>query len=221
MFAAAIVACPCCTASAQEHLEPERGSINESLTSLDYKLRLHKALLKEAASYYRARVICEPAFQRRWVVTLVCEQADTPVYFVDYAGLADPRDPRAGGQKARAPLDREAADAIQNVWLQMLRAVRYPDAPRIGADGVTYHFSRFVGLGEDDPRAPGGWETGQVWTPDPTSLTGRLASLGEAMREFAMAPQEKRADLREKILKEAIGLRSDLDKHPKPGERMP
>jgi hypothetical protein len=144
-----------------------------------------------------------------------------PVYFVEYAGLADPTDRRAGGQKARAPLDREAAEAIQNVWLRMLRAVRYPDAPRNGSDGVTYHFSRFVTLGGDDQRVPGGWESEQVWTPDRTSLTGRLASLGEAMREFVTVPQEKRADLREKILKEAISLRSDLDKHPKRGERMP
>ncbi len=103
----------------------------------------------------------------------------------------------------------------------MLRAVRYPDAFRIRADGVTYHFSRSVGLGGDDPRVVGGWETGQIWTPDPTSLTGRLASLGEAMREFVTVPQEKRADLREKIFKEAISLQSDLDRRPKRGERMP
>ena len=70
-------------------------------------------------------------------------------------------------------------------------------------------------------RVPGGWETGQIWTPDPTSQTGRLASLGEAMRDFVMAPQEKRTDLREKIFKEAISLQSDLEKHPKPGQRMP
>ena len=89
-------------------------------------------------------------------------------------------------------LDREAAGAIQNVSLRMLCVVRHPDTQRAGADGVTYHFSRFVTLGGDDPIVPGGWETGRIWTPDPTSMTGRLATIREAMRGFAMALQEKR-----------------------------
>jgi hypothetical protein len=154
MFASAIVASPSSSALAQDHLEPERRSLNEALPLLEYKLGLHKALLKGAATHYRARIICEPAFRRRWVLTLVCEEEEgaPPVYFVEYAGLAGPTDGRPGGQKARVSLDREAAEAIQNVWLRMLRAVRYPDTPRSGADGVNYYFSRFVSLIEADPR---------------------------------------------------------------------
>ncbi len=221
VFASAIIASPSWNARAQDHLEPERGSINESQPYLEYTLRLRNALLKDGASHYRARVICEPAFQRRWVVTLVCDERDSPAYFIEYVGLADPKDGRSVGQKARAALDKEAAAAIQNVWLRMLRAVRHPDTPRAGADGVTYHFSRFVTLGGDDPHVPGGWETGQIWSPGPTSMTGRLASIGEAMRDFAIAPQEKRADLRDRILKQAIRLQSDLDKRLDPGHKTP
>jgi hypothetical protein len=221
LYAVAIITSAAWNVSAQDHLEPERGSLNESLPSLDDALRLHKALLKDAADHYRARVICEPAFRPRWVVTLVCEKGDRPVFFVEYAGLEDRKDGEFRAQQARAPLDRETAEAIQNVWLRTLRAVRYPDVPRTGADGVTYHFSRFVPLAGDDPRAPGGWETGQIWTPDPASTTGRLASIGEAMRDFAMVPQENRARLRERIRKETIGLQSDLDQRPKPGQGSP
>lgn len=53
MFATAIIASPCCSASAQDRLASERGRLNESLTSLDYTLRLHKALLKEACGVRR------------------------------------------------------------------------------------------------------------------------------------------------------------------------
>jgi hypothetical protein len=222
IFALTILASTACNASAQDRLEPERGSVNEPvpLASLAHYLELHKTLLRDAAFHYRARVVCEP-FGPRWVVTLICEDRERPAYFVEYAGFEDRKDGGYRIRKARASLDREAAEAVQEVWLRMLRAVRYPDVPRNGADGVTYHFSRFVPLGLDDPLAPGGWEAGQIWTPDPTSTTGRLASIGVAMRDFAMAPPEKRTGLRGRILKQAVALKSDLDKRPKPAEKMP
>jgi hypothetical protein len=221
MFGILVAAVAAGPASAQDHLEPERGTVNDSLASLDYAARLHTALFKDAAYHYRARVICEPAFRPRWAVTLVCEAGDRPEYFVEYAGLENRKDGEFRAQKSRVPLDREAAEAVQEVWLRMLRAVHYPDAPRAGADGVTYHFSRFVPRGLADPLAPGGWEAGQVWTPDPTSTTGRLASIGEAMREYAMAAREQRAGVRDRILKQAIALKSELDQHPKPAGKMP
>jgi hypothetical protein len=222
VFAIAIVAGAATNAPAQDHLEPERGSVHDSLAALRYAMELQKALFKDAAYTYRARVICEPAFRPRWAVTLVCEGRDRPAYFVEYAGLEHRADGQFRAQKARAPLDREAAEAAQEVWLRMLRNVRYPEAPRSGADGVTYHFSRLVPLRSDDPHALGGWETGQIWTPDPNSRTGRLARIGEAMRDFAMASPERRDGVRERVFKEAIGLRSDLDRHPEPsGPRHP
>jgi hypothetical protein len=221
MFGTLVIAVAACNASAQDHLEPERGSVNDSLTSLDYATRLQKALFKDAAYHYRARVICEPAFRPRWAVTLVCEAGHRPEYFVEYAVLEDRKDGEFRAQKPRVALDRGAAEAVQEVWLRMLRAARYPDVPRAGADGATYHFSRFVPLGLAEPLAPGGWEAGQIWTPDPTSTTGRLASIGMAMREYAMAAQEHRAGVRDRILKQAIALKSELDKHPKPAGKMP
>jgi hypothetical protein len=231
MSAIPIIASVGSHASAQDYLEPERGSVNDSQASLDYYLRLHKALLKDAAFHYRARVICEPAFRPRWVVSLVCDAGhlvgdgkNHSAFFIEYRTLvagADGSFETARVQKATAPVDQEAAEAIQGLWLRMLRAVRHPDDPRTGADGVTYHFSRFIPLGLDDPLAPGGWEAGQIWTPDPNSTNGRLASISEVMRDFAMAPQEKRAGLRERILKQAIALKSEFDRRPKPAEKMP
>src|SRR5262249_4506031 len=119
-LAFAIIASAACNASAQDHLEPERGSFYESLASLNYVMGLHKALLKDAAYHYRARVICEP-FGPRWVVTLVCDESERPAYFLEYAGFEDPKDGGSRVRNARASLDRKAAEAVQEVWLRMLR----------------------------------------------------------------------------------------------------
>ena len=73
----------------------------------------------------------------------------------------------------------------------------------------------------DDPRAPSGWETGQTWTPDPTSPPGRLAALADRLRAYAIAPPGERPKLRDRLLKEAASLQSDLDQRHRLGERAP
>ena len=177
---------------AQEHLAPERGSINESEGILDYHKSLQKTLLKNAPFHYRARVICFPSFKPPWALTLVCQEGDPengeePAYFLECVLMED----RPGllieetdVRTERVALDRDVAEAVQEVWL---RQTRYTDRHvGGGANGVNYHFSRFVPLGTNDPKAPSGWEAGWIWTPDSDSLTGQLASLSEILKSCAI-----------------------------------
>ncbi len=80
---------------AQEHLAPERGSINEvRRDALDYSESLQKTLLKDAPLHYRARVICFPSFRLPWALTLVCQEGDPengeePAYFLECVLMED------------------------------------------------------------------------------------------------------------------------------------
>src|SRR5262245_54564919 len=159
----------CLTASAQDHLEPEQGMLNQPGWEWDYAQRLREVLLKDAAREHVARMVCSPSLSEpEWVVTVVREEPkdlDGPhTYYVE-CGVAEkklfpPKDSKGvTAKRARAPLDRETAESLNQVWRRMLLTTRYPKEPRLGADGVDYHFSRFLPLidcGRPDPHA--GWE---------------------------------------------------------------
>jgi hypothetical protein len=53
----------CLTASAQDHLEPEQGVLNQPEWEWNQAQRLREVLLKDAANYHLARMVCLPAFQ--------------------------------------------------------------------------------------------------------------------------------------------------------------
>jgi hypothetical protein len=203
--------------SAQDHLIPELGSLND--LGVDLAGHLRRDLFKGAEfDHYRARVVCVPSFKPAWAATLVCDDEDgdrSASYSILYAeleGRVGVELERADVQRLRANIDREAAEAVQRVWLTVLRGVRHPKQFVSGADGITYHFSRFVARISDDPIAPRGWETGWVWTPRPGSPPGRLAALADRLRAYAKASPEERPRIRDAILKEASALQNDLDR---------
>jgi hypothetical protein len=212
----------CLSASAQDHLEPEKGILNQPHWEWEYAKNLREVLLKDAARYHLARMVCLPAFQPEWVVTVVREDGeddDAPhTYYVEYVGAEEklfrPKDLKSlKVKKSRAPLDHETAEALSKVWRRMLRAARYPSEAGLGADGVTYHFSRFLALidrGQADPLA--GWEEGQIWTPDEESPCGELVAIGERLMEYARARQEDRDKIRAQIRVKTDQLGAKLDR---------
>jgi hypothetical protein len=210
------------SASAQDHLEPEAGILNTPDSHWDYAKRLRDILLKDAASYHLARMVCLPSFETEWVVTVVREDAKDPddpqIYFVDYVGaeskLFRTKDSdEIKVRKARAVLDADTAEFLNTTWRRMLRRTRYPKEFGLGADGVTYHFSRFVPMidrGRNDPEA--GWEQGTTWSPDEDSLCGELVAIGEALKDYALAQAEDRQKLGSVIRDRTIRLRVKLDR---------
>jgi hypothetical protein len=213
----------CLTASAQDHLEPEQAILNEPEWQWSYAQRLREVLLKDAARYHLARMVCLPAFEPEWVVTVVREEAEDPdaphSYYVEYVGAEKKLFPPKKSQgvtakKSRAPLDRETAESLNKTWRRMLRATRYPKEPRLGADGVSYHFSRFLPLidrgSQSDPLA--GWEQGKIWSPDEDSLCDELVAIGERLKAYATARPEDREKVRQEIRERTSKLGARLDR---------
>jgi len=180
----------CLIASAQDHLEPEQGILNQPEWQWSYAQRLRQVLLKDAADYHLARMVCLPAFEPEWVVTVVRQEAedlDAPhSYYVEYVGtekkLFRPKDSQGVTvKKSRAPLDRDTAESLNKTWRRMLRTTRYPKKHRLGADGVSYHFSRFLPLadrGRSDPLA--GWEEGTIGHPTTIPYAANSSQSGSA-----------------------------------------
>ena len=218
------------SARAQDHLEPEEGILNADRDDWNYATKLRRMLMKDAAFYYVARMICLPSSDPEWVVTLAVEDNDvlTPgdkvAYVVQYVGaeknLWDQKKKKwrdIGVKKAQASLDKETAEAIQDVWRLMLRTVKYPEKDRDSLDGTTYHFSRAVALLRDGrPNPHGGFEQGQIDNPPANSLAGELATIGEELRNYALARNEEREKLQLEIRARAARLKATLE-----GRRQP
>ncbi|AGA28456.1 hypothetical protein [Singulisphaera acidiphila] len=218
------IACLC--ASAQSHLEPENGILNATDSTWNSSKRIREVLLKEATYYHLARMVCLPSFDEpEWVVTVVRqdgEELDAPhTYFVEYVGAETKLFLAKGAQdvqvkRSRAPLDRSTAESLNKTWRRMLRSTRYPKDPRLGADGVNYHFSRFVPLidrGRNDPLA--GWEQGKIWTPDEDSLCGELVAIGEELKRYAVALPADRDRIHDRIRAKEHQLKAKLNRESK------
>ena len=217
----------CCPTKAQDHLEPESNLLSAPNAGLDTAIRIHQTLLKDAEMYHLGRMVCLPAFEPEWVVTITRDQPearDTPhSYFVEYVGaekqLFPPEGvPRGDGKvkRSRAPLDPETAESLNKTWRRMLRMTRYPKKPKepeIGDDGKHYHYSRFVpwfDRGVYDPLA--GWEQGQVVAPKENSLTGELVAVGEELKKYALAKPDNREKVRSEIRMKLKSLTAKLDR---------
>jgi hypothetical protein len=212
----------CLTVSAQDHLEPERGMLNQSRIGWDYGQRLREVLMKDSSLYHVARMVCLPSFEEEWMVTLVREgpnDLDGPhTYYVECVvaerKLFPPKESQGvAAKKARAPIDGETAESLNRVWRRMLRTPRYPKEAGVGADGEQYHFSRFLPLidcGRPDPL--GGWEEGTIWSPDEDSSCGQLVAIGERLKSYAQARQEDRERARREIREKTSKLGARLDR---------
>ncbi len=220
----AVLSTACPAVQAQDHLEPEDGILDMDEDDWEYTKRLRTILLKDAEFYHLARMVWLPSFAPESVVTVARRDEgfltpdDQLTYFVEYV-VADKSlwGPGPFGdvkvRKSRANLDRKTAEAVQEVWRLMLRTVRYPDKARDGLDGETYRFSRGVPLLDRGRPSPmvGGFEHGQIWTPDDDSMTRELVAIGESLKKYALAKPEEKEKLRSEILAKSDRLRAKLD----------
>jgi hypothetical protein len=213
---------PCLAATAQDRLEPEASGLNATDLDWNYFREIRTVLLKHAAEDHLARMICLPAFEPEWVVTVVREDREDDAaphtYFVEYVRaekrLYPPRNARdVPVQRSRAALDPETAESLNRAWRRMLRAPRYPQEARIGADGEDYHFSRSVPMfDQGKPDLLAGEEQGKIWSPDEDSLCGELVSIGEALKSYAQAQPEDRQKVRSEIQTRVKRLTTKLDR---------
>ena len=120
-----------------------------------------------------------------------------------------------------ASLDRETAEAVSEIWQQMLNATQKPETITGGIeDGVTFHFSRDV-----PPSMHRGWlgpsagvGEGQVHEPRVNSITGEFAALGGALKKYSLAQSEERDKIRAEISTRVAQLKAKLNRQPQPGQ---
>ena len=214
----AVLSTACPAVRAQDHLEPEDGILEMNEREWDYTKRLRAILLKDADYYHLARMVYLPSFAPESVVTVIKRNDAQLTYFVEYAeaerslwGRGPFGDVKV--KKSRASIDRQTAETVQEVWRLMLRTVRYPDKDRHGLDGTTYRFSRGVPLLDQGrpPTLEGGFEHGQVWSPNDGSMTGELVGIGASLKRYALAKPEEKGKLRSEILATVNRLKAKLD----------
>ena len=74
------------------------------------------------------------------------------------------------------PISVPVKERIERAWQKMLLAARHPKTPRLGLDGVEFHFSMFI--------IEHGIVTAEVWSPD-RGKARAFTELAEALIEFA------------------------------------
>jgi len=212
----------CSMALAQDALEPEGGILNSDEMEWSYAEKVRDKLLKQEEAYFGARVIALPSFESEWVLTLTTEyDGKNKIHYVlEYAEAGKSLWDSEKNWKAipvkrlKVKLDNKIAGEVEDVWRGMLRQVRYPESEPESLDGTSYHFSRAVpNLAGGRPNPEGGFESGQVSSPDPDSVCGKFVKLAEDLRGYVLKEAELRENFSPQLRDDLRQLRKKLDQH--------
>ena len=102
-----------------------------------------------------------------------------------------------------APIEVKAVSLLENLWVNMLNQVRYPDKKNNGLDGVTYHFATFK-KGE-------GYLTGQVWSPSKGTIVYDLVELVKILGEYPSSKEKDRKQISDNLQTMAKNLLDRID----------
>ena len=182
----------------QDHLGVPSSVLSGFKSLVDYDRMVRDTLLARTAEDPYVRAIVEPSFQSEWVVDVT-----PPTGGVAQIQLVVATRPVWNGgtplvqpiQRSDGTLTSDLAERLRRIWLNMLQGVRPSAKPRLGLDGVNYHFAAFV-QGE-------GILAGEVWTPATDTRPERLVRLAMLLREVAEAPSSRRASLLNRLRSES------------------
>jgi hypothetical protein len=164
-------------AADEEILHPEKSPFHLPPVINQYYLDVGRLLLesvKPKRGKWRLSVVCLPSFEEEWAIQLF--ESRQSIYKMVLAVAerkiwgtwnASPSAIRC----SETDLPGELAQGICETWNKMLSRVRHPRTPRLGLDGVRYHFA----LGQ---------KAGQTWSPDDNTAPGRLVNLCHLLYEF-------------------------------------
>lgn len=149
-----------------------------------------------------------PMYESGQITEIVQEESGKAVSRIATNQIAElkkevPQDFRKIGVIEKSePINAETAQLLTDVWSRMLLSARHPKQANLGCDGVTYHFSMWV--------PEHGVASGKIWTPEATTRTGMLSSLGELIAAYVDAPSEKKKEILKEINRTAQTLRKKL-----------
>lgn len=133
-------------------------------------------LIQRGAKRY-CQVLFEPAFAAHHAVWLTAEGSDDARVHVSV--LAE-----AARHSFEAPLDRRTATLLKRLCHSFLTPPP-PMCARIGPDGVWYHAAHFVGAR--------GYAMRSFWSPKAGTTDEKLVRVAEALRDYAVAPEQLRS----------------------------
>lgn len=208
-----------------DYLEPEDGNFCEQV------YRLPSDMKEAYQDNVVLRMICFPSFNSEFVVGIRQREWKYSVFLIRRRDRKEKSDTvrKADGkvvsrnetnaiaklrtevpanvgeidvEKISAPIDRDTAGLIEDVWTRMLALIRYPPQYLGGCDGETYHFSMGA---KGSPR--GG---GKIWSPPEHTNCGLLVDVGCLLLRYAEAEPEKRDSILHLINARVRSLQADL-----------
>ena len=177
-----------------DHLEPVRGLLFTLPVTFAYYQNLGELLLDAGhmTTLGDLFVLCTPSFRPEWAIrlerigrTLTLTYPAAPIWL---AGSPLPE-----VERAVATIEPKSYEAIESAWFKMLRLARPFDGRTSGLDGQTYVFGY----------KRNGLMTAQTWSPSPDTAPGRLVSLSESLRQYALADAVLRPEIEGRIREEA------------------
>jgi len=162
-----------------DHLEPNDSPI-ESLPVLTAYLHSVGASLKpkvDRKAQAVATITCLPSFEVEWMLCLECSRTG---HYTSYAHTADQEIWPLDEVKTVTPIKNESGVSaelgftLHEIFRLALLGTRHPESPRMGLDGVTYHFS-YAHM------------SGKTWCPPDDSLPGKLCTLADALYNETVA----------------------------------
>jgi hypothetical protein len=152
-----------------------------------YELNVARTLLEPIEREARgekykeiASLVCLPSFKPEWAVwvagerktgfsTLLTEAEKNSWYSALKAEAAPVR-------MCQRQLPTDHAGAICDIWKGILAQTRYPQESAFGLDGVYYHFAYWA--------KGSSLLAGKIWSPERTTVPGKLADLGQTLRDY-------------------------------------
>jgi hypothetical protein len=173
-----------------ESLAPEESVLQESPVATSYLFHVAEVLLERSAGapLPGLTVVCLPSFKEEWAVRV----RGSPVIGFK-AILSEAMEkiwchPEPGSIQARVKeraLHDALAQGLCGVWKKVLLGTRHPRRARLGLDGVEYHF------GYRDTVS--GQLAGYTWSPEKTTVPGKLVAVSHALREYIDSDHEGEA----------------------------
>jgi hypothetical protein len=132
-----------------------------------------------------ASLVCLPSFEPEWAVwvaggrqtgfSVLLTEAEKNIWYSTLTEEMQFSVAPVRMHQCHLPTDRAAA--ICDIWRRILSQTRYHKKSELGCDGVFYHFA-YWGIGS----AP---LAGKTWSPEETTVPGKLAVLGHTLRDYA------------------------------------
>jgi len=162
-----------------EHLEPINGFFDNIDEIVEYHLQIREILLKGLGDRPHLRLLCLPSNKAVYVLDIQNDY-DSGKYYISFSKCLDyiwlnKKWKKVKVKKIKTELSIDSANLIIDLYKTALNQTKYPEIKGYDYDGTTYYFSAL-----DEAH---GNLTGKVWSPSPSSKSGKLVEISQNIIE--------------------------------------